>query len=264
MEVVSSPIIFRWVHSSPNLPTGIILKGYLDLTEYSVGGASGFYVFPAISSNNGLDFSAHTALYTSIISLFFTMVYVSWCSFSPHWHWGSILLFATGIPIAENAQGKMFFILGTGEARNMSIPGLVNDTSAKVGPVVNITPMTTAWERYQTYLALTSILFPIPPVIYRPLSKVLKLTVLLDFPMYWRFEIEEGGQEARLLWRNCTPSCVWLLQGQRTKDLQTCSLIMHYMSLLNSCHATWSLSIFFWISWWADAMLLASSTKLLQ
>ena len=77
MEVVSSPVIFWRVRSSPNLPTGIVLKGYLDLTEYSVGGASRFYVSPAISSNNGLDFSARAALYTSIISLFFTMVYVS-------------------------------------------------------------------------------------------------------------------------------------------------------------------------------------------
>ena len=45
MEVESSPIIFRQVCSSPKLPTGIVLKGYLDLAEYYVGGASECYVF---------------------------------------------------------------------------------------------------------------------------------------------------------------------------------------------------------------------------
>lgn len=47
----------------------------------------------------------------------------------------------------------------------------------------------------QAYLARTSILFPIPPSIYRRLPEVIKRTVLLDFPMF-KFDEEKDGPAA--------------------------------------------------------------------
>ena len=41
-----------------------------------------------------------------------------------------------------------------------------------------------AWAAYRAYLDETSILIPIPPSLYRPLPKVVKRTILLDFPFY--------------------------------------------------------------------------------
>lgn len=38
---------------------------------------------------------------------------------------------------------------------------------------------------YQTYKSSTSLLLPLPPCIYRPLPRILKSTLLLDFPLYY-------------------------------------------------------------------------------
>lgn len=44
----------------------------------------------------------------------------------------------------------------------------------------------------QAYLNRTSILFPIPPSIYRRLPEIVKRTVLLDFPMFKFDEVRDG------------------------------------------------------------------------
>lgn len=49
--------------------------------------------------------------------------------------------------------------------------------------------------RTQAYLNRTSILFPIPPSVYRPLPGWFKQTVLLDLPMY-KFDEDKDGKEA--------------------------------------------------------------------
>ncbi|KAF8131827.1 DUF1295-domain-containing protein [Boletus edulis] len=143
---------------------------------------------PAISPDSGLNSSARAALYSSIISPLFTMI---------------ILLFASGIPPAEKAQAKKFYTLGAEEARDVHAPDLPSGTEAEPGTAAVVDTSTgactTAWDRYQSYLTSTSILFPIPPTLYRPLPTIIKSTVLLDFPMYRTLETEEGEQEARLV-----------------------------------------------------------------
>jgi len=47
---------------------------------------------------------------------------------------------------------------------------------------------------YRAYLDETSVLVPIPPTLYRPLPKVLKRTILLDFPLY-RFDESEAAPD---------------------------------------------------------------------
>lgn len=44
----------------------------------------------------------------------------------------------------------------------------------------------------QAYLRRTSILFPIPPAIYRRIPEVVKRTVLLDLPMFQFDEHKDG------------------------------------------------------------------------
>lgn len=50
-----------------------------------------------------------------------------------------------------------------------------------------------AWSNYKEYLRKTSILIPIPPIIYKPLPRLLKKTLLLDFPMYQFDEGKDGA-----------------------------------------------------------------------
>ena len=52
-----------------------------------------------------------------------------------------------------------------------------------------------AWEAYCAYLDDTSILIPIPPVLYRPLPKVVKRTILFDFSFY-QFDESEAADGA--------------------------------------------------------------------
>jgi hypothetical protein len=75
----------------------------------------------------------------------------------------SVLLFFSGVPTAEKPQARRVYL--SGDAR--------------------------AWAAYRAYLDETSILIPIPPTLYRPLPKVIKRTILLDFPLY-RFDEPEA------------------------------------------------------------------------
>ena len=40
------------------------------------------------------------------------------------------------------------------------------------------------WEGYEHYLNSTSILIPLPPQLYRPLPRIIKRTILMEWPMY--------------------------------------------------------------------------------
>src|SRR5579862_1725415 len=53
------------------------------------------------------------------------------------------------------------------------------------------------WEGYQEYLRRTSILFPIPPVIYAPMPTFLKRTLFLEFPMFVFKPADQDDQERR-------------------------------------------------------------------
>lgn len=67
-----------------------------------------------------------------------------------------VLLFFSGVPTAEKPQARRVYLSGDANA----------------------------WAAYRAYLNETSILIPIPPALYRPLPKVVKRTILLDFPLF--------------------------------------------------------------------------------
>lgn len=81
-------------------------------------------------------------------------------------------MFASGIPTAEKPVAQRFFLLSNGPSAQEGQEG--------------------AWSRYKEYLRSTSILLPIPPVLYRPLPGWLKRSLLLDFPIYQFREDKEG------------------------------------------------------------------------
>ncbi|KXN81515.1 hypothetical protein AN958_04452 [Leucoagaricus sp. SymC.cos] len=122
------------------------------------------------ATNGILPSSSRAALYGSVVSPLLTFV---------------LLMFASGLPTVEKPAAKRFFLMSRGPNAD---PKLAD-----------------AWQKYKAYLEKTSILIPIPPVIYRPLPRFIKKTILLDFPFY-QFdedkdgvaalqEAQEGGQE---------------------------------------------------------------------
>lgn len=56
-------------------------------------------------------------------------------------------------------------------------------------------------EAYQEYLQKTSIVLPLPPLLYRPLPLWLKRSVLLDFPFY-QYKPSEDEEQAREIDQN--------------------------------------------------------------
>lgn len=90
-----------------------------------------------------------------------------------HLSYDSILMFGSGLPTAEKPTAKRFFLLSNGRD----------------------TQYASAWKHYQEYLQNTSILIPIPPSIYGPLPRIIKRTILMDFPMY-SFSEEKDGEVA--------------------------------------------------------------------
>ena len=79
-------------------------------------------------------------------------------------------MFASGVPTAEKPTAKKYYLLSHGP------PDLPTAPHNPEYP--------DAWKKYQSYLASTSILIPVPPFLYRPLPTFIKKTVLMDFPMY--------------------------------------------------------------------------------
>ncbi|KDQ61633.1 hypothetical protein JAAARDRAFT_31107 [Jaapia argillacea MUCL 33604] len=114
----------------------------------------------AFSATSGAGNPAKHALYGSVVSPLFTTF---------------LLMFASGIPTAEKPQAKKFYLLTHGSN--------AKDENAN------------AWANYQAYLESTSILFPVPPMVYRRLPPLLKRTLLLDFPMY-QFDENIDGSKA--------------------------------------------------------------------
>jgi hypothetical protein len=129
------------------------------------------------STNGTLSGGAKAAQYGAVVSPLFTIlcvcrslsfaqggsIYIPNCFFARF----SVLLFFSGIPTAEKPLARRVFLSGDADA----------------------------WATYRTYLDETSILIPLPPALYRPLPKVVKRTVLLDFPFY-QFD-EAGAQGVR-------------------------------------------------------------------
>ncbi|KAL1946257.1 hypothetical protein VTO73DRAFT_15384 [Trametes versicolor] len=96
--------------------------------------------------------STRSAQLGTLVSPLFTMI---------------LLLFGSGVPTAEKPAAQKF--------HKMSYPDGASQDPA---------PENAAWANYQAYRAQTSILLPLPPVVYRALPRWVKRTVLLDLPMY--------------------------------------------------------------------------------
>ncbi|KAK7683315.1 hypothetical protein QCA50_013577 [Cerrena zonata] len=114
------------------------------------------------TTNGTLPDGARSAQYGSVVSPIFTVL---------------LLMFASGIPTAEKPTARKYYLMSHTHS------GSSSDSHNPEYP--------DAWKKYQLYLASTSILIPIPPVIYRPLPTFLKRTVFFDFPIY-QFGEEDG------------------------------------------------------------------------
>ncbi|KAF8159750.1 hypothetical protein B0H34DRAFT_704665 [Crassisporium funariophilum] len=112
------------------------------------------------TTNGDLPKSSRAAQYGSIVSPIFTML---------------LLMFASGIPTAEKPTAKKFYLMTHG-------PKAIDATSD-------------AWAQYKAYLKKTSILIPLPPMLYKHLPSIVKQTVLFDFPIY-RFDEARDGPAA--------------------------------------------------------------------
>ncbi|KAE9400359.1 DUF1295-domain-containing protein [Gymnopus androsaceus JB14] len=110
------------------------------------------------TTNGNLPSASKSAQYGAIVSPLFTLI---------------LLMFGSGIPTAEKPQAKRYFLMRHGDN--------AKDENAR------------AWSNYKEYLRKTSILIPIPPIIYKPLPRLLKKTLLLDFPMYQFDEGKDGA-----------------------------------------------------------------------
>ncbi|KAJ7743177.1 DUF1295-domain-containing protein [Mycena metata] len=117
------------------------------------------------TADGTLSSSSRAAQYGAITSPIFTVI---------------ILMFGSGVPMAAKPQAKRFYLKSYGPATQ------TND------PVI--------WDQYKVFLRETSILIPIPPVLYRNLPSIVKKTVLFDFPMFQFDELKDGPtaiEEAR-------------------------------------------------------------------
>jgi len=109
------------------------------------------------TTNGNLPPSSRAAQYGAIISPIFTLM---------------LLMFGSGIPTAEKPAAKKFYLLTHGP-----------QASSEHG---------SAWPQYKSYLRKTSILIPLPPLLYRHIPSSLKKTVLLDFDFYQFHEERDG------------------------------------------------------------------------
>jgi len=108
--------------------------------------------------DNVVSSGARAALYASVVGPIFITV---------------LLFTLSGFPTAEKpAQQKMYLLSHGPDAKDEQ-----------------------AWPRYKRYMDSTSIFWPIPPAIYRPLPRFVKTWILLDLPFY-HFDEHRDGPKA--------------------------------------------------------------------
>ncbi|KAF4570009.1 hypothetical protein EYR40_008993 [Pleurotus pulmonarius] len=112
------------------------------------------------TTNGDLSSSRRAAQYGAVVSPLFTFL---------------LLMFASGVPTAEKPQAKKYYLLANGPDADGS--------------------HSNAWRHYKRYVDQTSILIPMPPVIYKRLPKWIKQTIFLDLPMY-HFDEQVDGKAA--------------------------------------------------------------------
>ncbi|KAJ6625015.1 DUF1295-domain-containing protein [Mycena sp. CBHHK59/15] len=114
------------------------------------------------TTNGSLSSSARAAQYGAIVSPIFTVI---------------VLMFGSGVPTSAKPQAKRFYLKSYGPTARQ------DDT--------------VIWDQYKAYLRRTSILIPIPQILYKNLPTIVKKTVLLDFPMYQFDEHKDGPAAMR-------------------------------------------------------------------
>ncbi|KAG1781855.1 DUF1295-domain-containing protein [Suillus placidus] len=161
-------------------------------------------ISPATSGASGLSDSAKSAQFGAVVSPILTT---------------TLLLFVSGIPPAERGMAQKFQKLSqddkptantakddAGTTSTINAPpadstspvDVVNPTShmnvSKSLP--DLPPVPSPWVAYQEYIAHTSILVPVPPMLYIRTPRIIKETVLLDWPWYRRVDPLQSNQSS--------------------------------------------------------------------
>jgi hypothetical protein len=123
-------------------------------------------VSPAFSS--AISQRGHDALLGSLVSPLVTML---------------LLLFLSGIPTAEKPTQEKYYLMSHGV-----------DGGKQLEPFGKYQHEADPWKRIVSYRERTSILLPLPPALYKPLPKFVKM-MLLDLPMY-HFDENKDGPKA--------------------------------------------------------------------
>jgi len=84
-------------------------------------------------------------------------------------------MFGSGLPTSEKPTGKKFYLMSHGP----------NASSQD------------AWLAYNEFVRRTSILIPLPPMLYSLFPAFVKKTVLLDFPFYQFDEARDGPKAVK-------------------------------------------------------------------
>ncbi|KAG0144337.1 hypothetical protein CROQUDRAFT_716696 [Cronartium quercuum f. sp. fusiforme G11] len=122
------------------------------------------------AKNGGISKSAQNLIYASIISPIFITF---------------LLMFISGLPTAERPVQQKIFIESHKHKQGSTEPNKSSDLNDPTNNQVD-------WQDFQAYLNQTSILIPIPNLIYTHLPNWLKHSILLDWPIYRFNEKVEG------------------------------------------------------------------------
>lgn len=125
----------------------------------------------ALGNSTEANKPGHDALYGSIFSPLITM---------------ALLLFLSGIPLAEKPTQQKYFLMSHGP-----------DKQAEGLEPWHEQTETDPWDRMKAFRERTSILFPLPNGFYKRLPKFVKSTVLFDFPFYNFDETKDGTKAIR-------------------------------------------------------------------
>ncbi|KAF7289513.1 S5A-REDUCTASE domain-containing protein [Mycena chlorophos] len=113
------------------------------------------------TTDGSVSGNARSAQYGAIVSPIFTVI---------------VLMFGSGMPTSVKPQAKRFYLKSYG-------PG------AKPEQAI-------IWSQYKEYVRRTSILIPLPPVVYAPLPEFIKNTILFNWPVIFQFSEEKDGRAA--------------------------------------------------------------------
>lgn len=124
----------------------------------------------ALGNSTEANKRGHDALYGSIFSPIITM---------------ALLLFLSGIPLAEKPTQQKYFLMSHGPDKTAGLEPWHEQTEQD------------PWERMKAFRERTSILVPLPNGVYKRLPKVVKSTLLFDFPFYNFDEAKDGTKAIR-------------------------------------------------------------------